>query len=153
MIIVKLKRHFRYCGHVYFEPVRPESIYAALNYLKNNNKFYEDISVSYDLSSNEILNVADASFAHEQTCNNHPDTRTENKLNFELLDDPLNLHRVAANETTLISEIPGIIDEDNITIAPGQGKTPLSILHDDYCEELAFPYLFPTGKFGYKVKR
>ena len=69
------------------------------------------------------------------------------------MDDPLNLHRVAASETTLISEIPSIIGEDNIAIAPGQGKTPLSILHDDYCEELAFPYLFPTGKFGYKVKR
>ena len=69
-----------------------------------------------------------------------------------MLDDPLNLHRVAASETTLISEIPSILGEDNITIAPGHGKTPLSILHDDYCEELAFPYLFPTGKFGYKVK-
>ena len=69
------------------------------------------------------------------------------------MDDPLNLHRAAANETTLIPEIPGIIDEDNITIAPGQGKTPLSILHDDYCEKLAFPYLFPTEKFGYKLKR
>ena len=70
-----------------------------------------------------------------------------------MLDDPLNLHRAAANEATLIPEIPGIIDEDNITIAPGQGKTPLSILHDDYCEKLAFPYLFPTEKFGYKLKR
>ena len=69
------------------------------------------------------------------------------------MDDPLNLHRAAANEATLIPEIPGIIDEDNITIAPGQGKTPLSILHDDYCEKLAFPYLFPTEKFGYKLKR
>ena len=69
------------------------------------------------------------------------------------MDDPLNLHRAATNEATLIPEIPGIIDEDNITIAPGQGKTPLSILHDDYCEKLAFPYLFPTEKFGYKLKR
>ena len=38
-------------------------------------------------------------------------------------------------------------------MAPGQGKTPVSILNDDHCEELAFPYLFPTGTFGYKVKR
>ena len=56
------------------------------------------------------------------------------------MDDPLNLHRVAANETTLISDIPGIIDEDNKTIAPGQGKIPLSILRDDYCEQRAFLY-------------
>ena len=67
-------RHLKYREHVYFEPVRPESIYAALNYLKNNNKFYEDTPVTYGLSSVETLNVADASLAHEQTCNNHPDT-------------------------------------------------------------------------------
>ena len=60
LIIVKLKRHLSCCGHVYFEPVQPESLYAALNYLKSNNKFYEDISISYGLSSTEILNVADA---------------------------------------------------------------------------------------------
>ena len=59
-IIVKLKRHLRYCGHVYSEPVQPESIYAALNFLKSNNKFYEDISVSYGLSSSEVLNIVDA---------------------------------------------------------------------------------------------
>ena len=37
-------------------------------------------------------------------------------------------------------------------MAPDQGKSPVSVLNDDHCEELAFPYLFPTGKFGYKVK-
>ena len=143
----------RYRRHAYFEPGRSESLYAVLRYLKKTTKFYEEISVLYGLSNNEILNVADASFAHEQTCNNHSDAQIENKLNFELLDDPLKLHGVAASETTLISEILDIIDEDNIAIAPGQGKTPLPILRDDYCEELAFPYLFPTEKFGYKVKR
>ena len=69
-----------------------------------------------------------------QICDNHPATQVKNKLNFQLLDEPLNLHRVAANETTLILEIPNNIDEDNVTNAPGQGKTLLSILRDDYCE-------------------
>ena len=87
LIIVKLKCHLRYRGHVYFEPVRLESIYAALSYLKNS-KFYEDII--YGLSSSEILHVADASLAHEQSCNSHQDTKLKNKLNLELLDDPLN---------------------------------------------------------------
>ena len=36
-------------------------------------------------------------------------------------------------------------------MAPGQGKTPVSVLNDGHCEELTFPYLFPTGMFGYKV--
>ena len=79
--------------------------------------------------------------------------QVQNKLNFEMLNGSLNLRRTAVNETTLISEIPSIIDEDNIPVAPEQGETPRSILRDDYCEELAFLYLFSQGKFGYKVKR
>ena len=38
-------------------------------------------------------------------------------------------------------------------IAPGEGKTPQPIFDDEFCEEQAFPFLFPTGKFGYKVDR
>ena len=68
------------------------------------------------------------------------------------MDDPLNAHRAAGYETTLVPEIPRIIEDDNVIMVPGQGKTPVSILNDDHCEELAFPYLFPTGNFGYKVK-
>ena len=69
------------------------------------------------------------------------------------MDDPLSAHRTAGYETTLVPEIPRIIEEDNVIMAPGQGKTPVLILNDDHCEELAFPYLFPTERFGYKVKR
>ena len=38
-------------------------------------------------------------------------------------------------------------------MGPGKGKTTVSVLNDNHSEELAFPYLFPTEKFGYKVKR
>lgn len=37
--------------------------------------------------------------------------------------------------------------EKSITIAPGGRKKPISILNV-YCEEMAHPHLFPTGKFG-----
>ena len=58
-----------------------------------------------------------------------------------------------ANETALISVVPSEIDNENVTIAPCEGKKPMSLLTDSNCEELAHPYLFPTGKFGYKVQR
>ena len=45
------------------------------------------------------------------------------------------------------------MENDNVIMAQGQGKTPVSVLNDDHCEELGFPYLFPTGKLRYKVKR
>ena len=73
--------------------------------------------------------------------------------NFESADDPLNAHRAAGYETTLVPEISRIIEDDNVIMGPGKGKTPVSVLNDNHSEELAFPYLFPTEKFGYKMKR
>ena len=49
--------------------------------------------------------------------------------------------------------MPCKMSKENVTIAPGEGLTPVSILRDKHCEELAYPYLFPTGEFGYKVQR
>ena len=43
-----------------------------------------------------------------------------------------------------------IINDENVIIAPGQGKIPLSVLNDKFCEEQAFLYI-PTGKFGYNT--
>ena len=34
ILLVKLKRNLKLLGHVYFEAVSPESLYAALSYLK-----------------------------------------------------------------------------------------------------------------------
>ena len=63
------------------------------------------------------------------------------------------MHRTASNEIALVSEVPYIINDENVIIAPGQGKKPVSILSDEFCEEQAFPYLLPKGKFGYKAPR
>ena len=65
LVLVKLKRHVKYRGYVYFEPVRSSGIYEALSYLKGKNKFYKDISISYGLNSQEILNLPDASAIDE----------------------------------------------------------------------------------------
>ena len=53
----------------------------------------------------------------------------------------------------LISTIPTQFENETMSIAPGKGKKPMSILTDKQCEELSHPWLFPTGKFGYKIGR
>ena len=39
------------------------------------------------------------------------------------------------------------------SIAPGEDKQPLSFFSDKQSEELAFPVLFPKGRFGYMAER
>ena len=64
---------------------------------------------------------------------------------FTSVEDPLNKHRTASNETTLDSEIPNIINKENFIIAPSQGKKLLLILSDEFFEEQVFPYLLRQG--------
>ena len=149
LVLVKLKRHLRYRGYVYVELVRLSATYEALNYPKRKNKFYKNASISYGLNCQEILNLSDASPIDETEA----DSSIVENESFESVDDPLNAHRAGGYETTLVPEIRRITEDDNVIMAPDQGKTPVSVLNDDHCEELAFPYLFSTGKFGYKVKR
>ena len=86
--MVKLKRDLKYSDHVYFESVFPHIIYQALIYLKSHIEFYEDISITKSLSSEDMLIFF---------------VTNENQGETEL-------HRIATNEITQISEIPNIID-------------------------------------------
>ena len=86
------------------------------------------------------------------TFKDNPDNSMTPEINEEQ-ENPLDKCRVGANETALISVVPSQIDNENVTIAPCEGKTLMSSLNDNSCEELAHPYLYPTGKFGYKVHK
>ena len=45
------------------------------------------------------------------------------------------------------------INNDEVyEIAPGKNQPIKSIIFDDHCEEMRFPQLFTSGKFGFKVK-
>ena len=71
---------------------------------------------------------------------------------FASVEDLLNMQRIASNERFLVFQIQNIINDENVIIAPGHGKK-VSILSDEFCEEQAFPYLLPKGKFGYDAPR
>ena len=59
LVVVKLKRDFKYRGHAYFEPVCPQIIYHTLAYLKPHNKLYEDTSIGNGLLSEDMLRFFD----------------------------------------------------------------------------------------------
>ncbi|CAB3995694.1 Hypothetical predicted protein [Paramuricea clavata] len=93
----------------------------------------------------------------------HSITLSENE-NMEESDDPLNEYRQATNETCLQSVLPDYpvtiqssertsLGNEIYDIAPGENRHPVSIMTDQKCEELAFPVLFPRGRFGYMEER
>ena len=55
---------------------------------------------------------------------------TENEKEFASDEDPLNMHRTASNEETLITETPDIINEEKLSLH--QGKEKISILIDEF---------------------
>ena len=59
-----------------------------------------------------------------------------------------------SDKTTVIWENPSATDiEQAFIVTPGEGKEPRTLLGGEYCEELAYPHLFPTVKLGYKAER
>ena len=86
-----------------------------------------------------------------------------NDNNDKEIEDPLNEHRMPINQTCLQSIIPNypvMVDNNNeqssgneiYSIAPGENKHPVSFMTDKQCEELAFPVLFPKGRYGYTAE-
>ena len=79
-------------------------------------------------------------------------------------DDPLNEYRQATSETCLQSVLPDYpvtvqsserrsLGNEIYNIAPGENRHPVSLMTNQKCEELAFPVLFPQGRFGYMEER
>ena len=90
----------------------------------------------------------------------------DDKLNTddEENDDPLNEYRGLICETCLQSIIPNYpvnITDGNeqstgnevYSIASEENKHSVSCMLDKQCEELAFPVLFPEGRYGYMAKQ
>ena len=66
----------------------------------------------------ECVTEKNVSDRKESTENINDRSETE----FASVEDPLNMHRIASNETNLVSDIPNIINDENVIIALGQGK-------------------------------
>ena len=75
---------------------------------------------------------------------------TEKQTEYDLVEDPLNMNRTALNELHF-SVISNVINKEDVVIAPGQRKKPVSILDDEFCEVQAFHYFLGKGKLSYNA--
>ena len=92
LIVGKVKQDLKYRGYVYFEPVCPNVIYQALNYLKTHNKFYEDISISEGLSSKEVINFSHID-EHQDVAESIHKKLISNQTEYNSGEDALSMHR------------------------------------------------------------
>ena len=106
--------------------------------MKSHDKSYEDISITKGLSSDEMLRFSDIletqgenESVNEKIIPNEKEMcesiNTKNisgtETEYASVEYPLIMHRTASNETTLVSEIPNIINKENVVMAPRQRKT------------------------------
>ena len=171
IILLKLKRKLEFSGHVYFQAVRPQLLLNALQWLKNNNLLYKNVTINQgniDTSmsllqpreNNSVSEINDKDVIDIESCSNGFDDKA-----VEEDEDPLNEHRLPISETCLQSLIPDYpvtakknenllsVGNEIYNIALGENKHPVSFMTDKHCEELAFPTLFPLGRFGFTHQR
>ena len=180
IIMLKLKRKLEFKGYVYFEAVRPEFILESLIWLKSHNVLYKDIKIDVNnidqsftcleeennneeegnMNDGELVRLRDVNSNSRLVDNNmETDACNDNEEN----DDPQIEYQSSVSETCLQSRIPNYRVGDGsdkhstgievYSIAPGEDKQPLSFFSDKQSEELAFPVLFPKGRFGYMAER
>ena len=114
IIMLKLKRKLQFRGHVYFQGVRPQFIYNALNWLKLNSPLYSNIEINIENINTELMcleghnnNVLHSMIgANEDVAKNINRDALESDDDNEEKDDPLNEHRQATSETCLQSVLP-----------------------------------------------
>ena len=94
---------------MYFESVRPELIYQALTYLKENNTLYSGIYIDLGNMPNNLLSLSD----------DDSDQESENIDTQEEVENPLNLHRFNFQETLFI---PNVLSSEEVNIAPSERK-------------------------------
>ena len=174
ILMVKLKRKLQYHCHQYFEPVRPQALMEALMYLNQNNPLYHDINISTAQFTGNIhpytytdvdLNTELQSASSESETDNSETTKADSTIlhDHEEDDDPLNQYRSLSLETSLQTDIPHYSTNKTnlnnppgnevLSIAPGEGMLPVSFMLDQNVEELSFPSLFLTGRFGFHHER
>ena len=140
LILLKLKRKLCYRGYVLFEPVRPDVVKETLNCLQQNNSLYSDIEINIGNIPLDLLSLDEIPIVREDSPDFHPDQSND----LEEIDNPLNQYRLGANGSALMPTISCQINEEHITIVPGDGIKPL-------VKNLPIDTYFLLEKFGTRL--
>ena len=158
VLVLKLKRKQVYKNNIYYQSVRPHLVMSFLRFLKSNNPLYDDITINPENMTAD-LTASDDCDIDFVVSNMQSEIEQEIRSVLDFLVDTIeenlegeenqNSHKLTQCETALVNETV----TDEMVISPCEGKEPVPLYDDKFCEELSFPDLFPTGAYGYKVER
>ena len=163
-ITVKLKRKLQYRGHVRIHTVRPQKIEDALHCLKYDlkNSLYDDVIINENWKEkseegnpdmwNSLTGTQSECHEQEREDSSESMSQKEDQKEDEEEDPRTKLGGIAFDSCVQPKDISA---ESNLfmSYAPGENKRPKAFREDDNSEELSFPQLFPSGKFGLSMKR
>ena len=167
VIPVRLKRKIQYRGHVLMQNIRPQKIRDALSLLKYglSNPLYDDVVVNEDWESSSRAADSNLWDALTREPNNIETEDIEGNDEGSDEDEEENQEDAIPNEdeNSKLRGLPfdsclqpkAVTADTNLmlNVAPGEGKKPEPFEKDQNSEELSFPHLFPSGKFGYSMQR
>lgn len=121
IMLLKLKRKLEFRGHVYFQAACLQLLLNALNWLKNNNPWYKNVTIDQGNidetmtllqphEDNSVPGVNDKGVTDIESSSNVLGDKAD-----EEIKDPLNEHRLPISETcleSLILDYP-LIEERN----------------------------------------
>ena len=173
---MKLKKKMCYKSNYMYNYIRKDVVIAAIKWLKENNKLYNEIELN-DSWADDWINsdyssflqvgehenfglpddcVSDVGFLGGQgadECAENSLDRSNDNEHRELNEDQnatdANL-QVVGRPTSNMLQYENL-EQEIYTCAPGENNTPRYMLMDDTFEELAFPDMFPYGCCGYST--
>ena len=167
-----------YKSNYIYKFICKDVVIAAIKWLRENNKLYEEVEVNYEWAD-EWLNSEFSSFLNndeiENDNENDPDAELEHSTleqeNNEEENTSINANNIrdhrelmedctATENSLLLTGRPtaNVLQLENLeneiyTCAPGENNTPHYMLLDDKFKVLAFPDMFLYGKGGYSTKQ
>ena len=172
LLIVKLKHKAQYFTYVLFEPGRPVFFECFLKYLKKYNHIYLNTETDMDNLPLDLLDWKNGlNNNNNNNSNNNNNVDDHSSSSRTMILDLLRYcirnswrrrsfrwhlvqFRSVSDEATFMSEITTITGiKEAIVITPSEGKQPVLLLGDEFCEERAHSHLFPYEKIGYKTER
>ena len=164
IITLALKRRLSDKHSFHKQFIRPQNVNNALKYLKNNNTFYSDTEINSQwetFSEDQNKELWSAITNNSENSVNDPQEETVVDSEDEIdNDNPPEVveylqQKSCINSNTCFQQIhgPNVSTDNVLNVAPAEGQRPTTYFNEQNWEALAFPKLFPTGKFTFSHQR